>query len=106
MLLDGCDDVLDELAVLVLAHAVLEARVVDAVREQLPVTSEAGLDDLGMMVADSDVERNASAHAVPIHDVHQAPQTDTIAVVPVRIELNVRSRTRHVLARRVDRRKK
>ena len=96
--------ILDESALLVLGHVVGVAGVVDAVGEELPAALPAGGGDVGEMIADGDVERDAAAHAVAVHGGHHAPDARAIAVVAPGIVQHVGHRTRPWRPRRIERR--
>ncbi len=103
-ILDGADAVLDQRALLRLVHAVGVAGVVDPVAEELPAALAAGFDDLWMVVAHRDVERDGAAHAGRVHRVHHAPPASAIAVVALRVGEHIGRRPGPGGALRVGRR--
>src|SRR5262245_57852806 len=95
--------ILDQSPLLVLGHVVGVARVVDAVREELPAALPASGGDVGEMIADGDIERDAAAHAVAVHGRHHAPDAGAIAVVAPSIVQHVGHRARPWRPRWIER---
>ena len=83
------DHVLDDRSLLRLVHPEEVARVVDPVGEELPSCRAARLDDLGMMLAERDVQRDAAPDAVRAQDVQYPPDADAVAVVAIRVGRDV-----------------
>ena len=86
---DGGDHVLDHRPLLPLVHAEEVARVVDAVGEELPSRRAARFDDLRVVLAEGDIERDAAPDAVGAEDVEDAPDADPVAVVAVGVGRHV-----------------
>src|SRR6266850_2481213 len=101
---DGVDRILDQRALLRLAHAEGVAGVVGAVRIELPAALDTGLDHFRVVLAYRDVERHAAAHAAAVHRLRHAPEAGAVAVVAVRVVDDIRDRPRPRGARRVLRR--
>ena len=84
------DHVLDDRSLLRLVHPEEVARVVDAMGEEFPAGRAARLDDLRVVLAERDVERDAAPDAVGAEDVEDPPDADAVAVVSVRVGRDVR----------------
>src|SRR5262249_23572326 len=90
VLFDCINRVLDERALLVLAHLEDEARVVCTVRIELPPALGAFLNHFGMMLAHCDIEGDAAAHAAAVKGVEHAPKAGAVSVISIGISKHIR----------------